>query len=128
MEILKIILIGITTCVAVILLKQFKPELALIVSLAGGMVILLIVANSLTNVVGYFTQVATKTNINLKMFSSILKIVGVGYLTEFGANVCTDTGNNSLGDKILLGGKVVILCFALPIINSMLTTIMGLIK
>jgi len=126
MEIIKIILIGIITCVAAVLLKQFKPELAILVTIAGSIVILIIIVNSLTTVVGYFTQVASKTNINLKLFSSIIKIVGIGYITEFGANVCNDSGNSSLADKILLGGKVVILCFALPIVNSMLSTIMGL--
>ena len=55
-------------------------------------------------------------------------IVGIGYLTEFGANICQDNGNSSLADKILLAGKVIILCFALPIVNSMLNVIMGLIQ
>ncbi len=128
MEIVKIILIGIVTCVASVLLKQFKPELAILVSIAGGMVILIMVVNFLSSIVSNFTQIATKTSINMQLFSSVIKIVGIGYITEFGANICHDTGNSSIADKILLGGKVIILCFALPIINAMLTTIMGLIK
>lgn len=128
MEILKIILIGVVTSVATILLKQLKPELSVLVSIAGGIVILVMVVNFLNNIVTNFTQLATKTNINMGLFSSVIKIVGVGYITEFGANVCQDTGNSNIADKILLGGKVIILCFALPIINTMLTTIMGLVK
>lgn len=128
MEIVKIILIGIVICVASVLLKQFKPELAILVSIAGGMVILIMVVNFLSSIVSNFTQIATKTSINMQLFSSVIKIVGIGYITEFGANICHDTGNSSIADKILLGGKVIILCFALPIINAMLTTIMGLIK
>ena len=128
MEIVKIILIGIVTCVASVLLKQFKPELAILVSIAGGMVILIMVVNFLSSIVSNFTQIATKTSINMQLFSSVIKIVGIGYITEFGANICHDTGNSSIADKILLGGKVIILCFALPIVNAMLTTIMGLIK
>lgn len=128
MEIVKIILIGIVTCIASVLLKQFKPELAILVSIAGGMVILIMVVNFLSSIVSNFTQIATKTSINMQLFNSVIKIVGIGYITEFGANICHDTGNSSIADKILLGGKVIILCFALPIINAMLTTIMGLIK
>ncbi len=128
MEILKIILIGIITCVATILLKQLKPELSVLVSIAGGIVILVMVVNYLGSIVSNFTQIATKTNINMQLFSSVVKIVGIGYITEFGANICQDTGNSNIADKILLGGKVIILGFALPIINAMLSTIMGLIK
>ncbi len=128
MDILKIILIGIITCIATIVLKQFKPELAIIVSLAGGLVILLSLINHIGKIVGNFSFIASQTNINMSLFTNILKIVGVGYLCEFGANVCIDTGNNSIADKVLLGGKIIILCLAFPIINTMLSTIMGLIK
>lgn len=128
MEILKIIIIGVITCIATIVLKHIKPEMSILVSLAGGVVILLMLVNNLTNILSSFSGIASKTNINSQLFSSVLKIVGVGYLTEFGANVCQDTGNSSIADKVLLAGKVVILCFALPIVNSMLNVIIGLIK
>ena len=59
---------------------------------------------------------------------NVLKIVGVGYLTEFGANICVDSGNSSIADKVMLGGKIIILCFALPIVSNMLEVILGLIK
>lgn len=128
MEILKIILIGILTCVAVIVLKNIKPELAILVSISGGIVILILIINSLSAVVSSFATIVTNTNIDISLFSNILKIVGIGYLTEFGANICNDSGNSSIADKILLAGKVIILCFALPIVNSMLNVIMGLIQ
>jgi len=128
MEIVRIILVGIITCVASVILKNIKPELSLLVSLSGGIVILIMIINSLTSVISAFSSVVSKTNINTQLFSSILKIVGIGYLTEFGANICQDSGNGSLADKILLAGKVIILCFALPIVNSMLNVVIGLLK
>jgi len=128
MEIVRIILVGIITCVASVILKNIKPELSLLVSLSGGIVILIMIINSLTSVISAFSSDVSKTNINTQLFSSILKIVGIGYLTEFGANICQDSGNGSLADKILLAGKVIILCFALPIVNSMLNVVIGLLK
>ena len=86
------------------------------------------IINNLSTVVSSFSNVVSKTNINTKLFSNILKIVGIGYLTEFGANICQDSGNGSLADKVLLAGKVLILCFALPIVNSMLNVVIGLLK
>jgi len=128
MEIVRIILVGIITCVASMVLKNMKPELSLLVSICGGLVILVMIINSLTGVLSGFSNIVSKTSINTQLFSSVLKIVGIGYLTEFGANICQDSGNSSLADKILLAGKVIIMCFALPIVNSMLNVIIGLIK
>ena len=128
MDIIKIILIGVVTSVATIFLKQFKPELSILVSLAGGVIILISLINYLGQIVSSFIQIVNKTSINFALFSSVLKIVGVGYLTEFGANICNDTGNSSVADKVLLAGKVIILCLALPIVSSMISTIVGIIK
>lgn len=128
MEILKIILIGLVTCVASVLLKQLKPELSILVTLAGGLVILVMIVEHLSTILGAFLGIVSKTNVNTKLFSNVLKIVGVGYLTEFGANICVDSGNSSIADKVMLGGKIIILCFALPIVSNMLEVILGLIK
>ena len=128
MDIIKIILIGVITSVATIVLKQFKPELSILVSLAGGVIILISLINYLGQIVSSFIQIVNKTNVNFTLFASVLKIVGVGYLTEFGANICNDTGNSSVADKVLLAGKVIILCLALPIVSSMISTIVGIIK
>lgn len=128
MEILKIILIGLVTCVASVLLKQLKPELSILVTLAGGLVILVMIVEHLSTILGAFLGIVNKTNVNTRLFSNVLKIVGVGYLTEFGANICVDSGNSSIADKVMLGGKIIILCFALPIVSNMLEVILGLIK
>lgn len=128
MEIVKIIIIGVITCVACVILKQFKPELVILASVSGGILIVISLVNYLGQIVASLSTIVNKTGVNVKLFSSVLKIVGVGYITEFGANICFDTGNSSVADKILLAGKVIILCLSLPIISSMLNTIMGIIK
>lgn len=128
MDIIKILIVGVVTSIATIVLKQFKPELSILVSLAGGIIILIGIINYLGNIVNSFMQIVNKTNVNFALFSSVLKIVGVGYITEFGANVCNDTGNSSIADKVLLAGKIIILCLALPIVSSMISTIVGIIK
>lgn len=128
MDIIKILIVGVVTSIATIVLKQFKPELSILVSLAGGIIILIGIINYLGNIVNSFMQIVNKTNVNFSLFSSVLKIVGVGYITEFGANVCNDTGNSSIADKVLLAGKIIILCLALPIVSSMISTIVGIIK
>lgn len=128
MEIVKIILVGVITCVASVILKNIKPELSLLVSIGGGIVILIMIVNALVNVVSGFSSVVSQANVSTTLFSSVLKIVGVGYLTEFGANICQDSGHASIADKVLLAGKIIILCLALPIVNSMINVVIGLIK
>ena len=121
MEIIfKIIAIGLITCFAVLIVKPIKSDFALLISVVGGIVILSMVLNCVTSVFSSFSSIVQKTGLNQDIFSLILKIVGIGYLTEFSANLCSDCGNGGLADKMLLGGKVVLLVLSLPIINNIL--------
>lgn len=122
---IKIIGIGILTVVSTMLIKELKPELSFLVSMAGSLVIILIVLSSFNTVIHLFDIIVKKTNINSELFSLILKIIGIGYLAEFAANICLDAGNKSVADKIILGGKIVILVKCFPIINSLIDIIIG---
>lgn len=127
MEILvKIIGIAIITTIAVLIIKQLKPELAVFVGLVGSILIIIYIVNMIGGVLTIFDTMASKTGIDKELFLVILKIIGVGYLTEFSANLCQDAGVSSIADKIMLAGKVVIMIMALPIINNLLEIVYGL--
>ncbi|MBQ2713417.1 MAG: stage III sporulation protein AD [Clostridia bacterium] len=127
MDIFKILAIAILTCIASLIVKQVKPDFASLVSLAGGVVILLLLINYISSILDVFRGIIDKANLSPTLFSSILKIIGIGYLTEFTANLCTDTGNSSLASKVGLAGKIIILFLALPIITNLLEVIMGIL-
>lgn len=126
MELIKIIGIGLITSIAVLIVKQVKPEVAIIVSITGSIVMLLMLVDMLASIIDVFGVLVNKTGLDKQLFASVLKIIGVGYITEFSANVCSDTGNKSIADKILLSGKVIILVLALPIITALIDIIVGI--
>ena len=128
MEILKIIGIGIITCVVVIIIKQIKPEFALVALIAGSVIMLVYIFDYFVNILDVFANIVNKTGINSELFAIILKIIGVGYLIEFSANICSDSGNPAIVDKIILGGKLLILILAMPIVTNLLDIIVELIQ
>lgn len=127
MEIFKIIALGILICVVIIIVKQIKPEFAVLVLIAGSIIMLCYLFNYFTNILGVFDKIISKTGINAELFSIILKIVGIGYLIEFAANICSDSGNPAIADKIVLGGKLMILTVSMPIITNLLDIIVELL-
>ena len=57
------------------------------------------------------------------VLETVLKIIGIAYIAEFGAQVTRDAGQGSIAAKIELAGKVLILIMAIPIINVIIETI-----
>ena len=126
MELIKIIGVGLVAAIAIIVVKQVKPELAIIIAIASSLVILLLLIEMLSSVTQIFEVLVNKTGINKDLFTSVLKMIGIGYITDFSANICVDSGNNAIADKILLAGKITILVLALPIISSLIDIIVGI--
>lgn len=127
MELFKIIGLGLLTCFLAIIIKQIKPEFYLVVLLCGGAIIMLMLLNQFSGIINYFTQIVNKTKIDNSLFITILKVIGVAYLTEFAVGVCYDTNNSSIGDKIALAGKIVILGLSMPIISNLLDLIIKIL-
>lgn len=127
MELIKVMILGIIVSMLVVFLKQVKPEYSLLCLIVGSVVILAYIISYMTKVFVFFQEVVEKTGINYSLFVSMLKIVGLGYLVEFSASVCRDSGNNSIADKVVLAGKIMIFVVSVPIISNLFEMILELI-
>lgn len=127
MDIFRIIGVGLATTVTALIVKQVKPEIAIIVGVAGGIIMLLMLVDSVTSILSVFSSLTQKSGLSTGIFAAVLKIIGVGYITEFSANLCVDAGSTSIANKILLAGKILILVSAIPIVTNLIDIISGLL-
>ena len=127
-ELFKIIGVAFITAVAAILLRGTKPELSFAVTITGVIVILLFLVDSLQSTLAVFQNIAAATGMENGLIKTLLKIVGVGYITEFGAGILSDFGSSAIADKVVLGGKITILALSLPVIQSLLQLVQGFLK
>ena len=124
MEIIKIIGIGLTALIVIIVLIQYKPEFAIYVSIVAGILILGLSLSSFSGIINLLKDISSRANINSKFLGIILKITGIAILTEFAVSICQDTGDKAIANKIDIGGKVIIMTISLPIISSLLEAIL----
>ena len=127
-EIIKIIGVAFITTNTSVLLKSTKPELSFAVTVTGVIVILLFIVDALQNTLAIFSKIAEKTGVENGLVKVLLKIIGVGYLTEFGAGILNDFGSNAVADKVVLCGKITIIVLSIPILEGLLTTVGGFLK
>ncbi len=125
--IFKIVAIGLISCVAAMVIKPIRSDFAVIVGIVGGLLIIGMIINYFTGILSSIKDIIGVTGLNSSLYTILLKIIGIGYLIEFSAGICSETGNSGLGDKILLGGKLVIMVMALPIVTNILNIIMELL-
>ncbi len=127
MEIIKIVGIGIVATVLIVLLKNTKPEFALFISMLTGVIIFTMILGELSYIIGTLNNLARRVNIEFAYFSTILRIIGIAYIVEFGAQISRDAGEDSIAMKIELGGKVLILVLAIPILLALMELIIKIL-
>ena len=127
MEVIKIIAIALVAVVLIILLKQYKPEFALYISLLTGILILILVMDKLTGIIQLIESISNKANINNQFIAILIKITGIAFLSEFAVSICKDAGETAISNKIEIGTKIIIISMSIPIISSLLELIIEIL-
>ncbi len=127
MDITQIIAFSFIATFIVILLKQYKPEYAMIAMIAAGIFILLFVINKLSSVIVLLEELTDKIGINKEFFVILLKITGIAYIVEFASNICKDAGESAIASKVELAGKIVIVTLSIPIFSTLIQTMSEII-
>jgi stage III sporulation protein AD len=127
LEILQVVALGLIVAVFAVLLRRERPEMAMILALGFGVIVFLMVLNKLGAIITVFEDVTRRAQVDELYLTTLLKILGIAYIAEFGAQVCRDSGEGTVANKIELAGKVLIMILALPIFAAILEAIMRLL-
>ena len=127
MEIIQIVVIAIVVAVLAILVKKLGLELGVMVSILGGVLIFFMVLPHLAQVIAVLNTLSQSIDTDLDHIPTVLRILGVAYIAEFGAQVCKDAGEGAIASKIELSGKVIIMVMSAPIIATFLNLIITML-
>ena len=127
MEIIKIIGIGLVALILIIILKQYKPEFVIYVSLIAGALILTLTFSKISGIIELINSLSSKVSIHQEFITLLIKITGIAILTEFAVSICKDTGESAIASKIDMGGKVIMVSMSIPIIAGLLETIIKIL-
>lgn len=126
--IFKLVGIALIGVAVVTLLKTSKPEFSVFAVIATGIVMVVTMLGALQDVVLAFDGIVSKSGIDESVFSAVLKIIGIGYITEYSASVATDAGCASIAQKLQFGGKLVIFLMSISIVAALVDVISVLVN
>ena len=127
MEIITIIGIAFIALIIIIMLKQYRPEYAVFISILTGVLILFLVMDKLTGIINLIQSIQDKYSINTQFIAILIKITGIAFLSEFAVSICKDSGEAAIASKIELGSKIIIISMSIPIISNLLEIILKIV-
>lgn len=127
MDILKIVGIGLISLIMIIVIKQYRPEFAIYISIISAILIFSLIFGKISGIISMINNLANKSSINMEFLNLLIKITGIAFLTEFAVSICKDSGESAIASKIDIGGKITIIAISIPIISSLLETVIKIL-
>ena len=127
MEVTKIIGIGLIALILIIILKQYKPEFVIYVSLIAGALILLISFSKISGIIDLINNLSSRLSVHREFITLLIKITGIAIITEFAVSICRDSNETAIASKVDMGGKIIMVSMSVPIISGLLETILKLL-
>lgn len=127
MSVLALVGFALIAVVALVVLRPVRPEIAALLSLAAAALIFAALLPKIAQILALLEDLAGRGGVDNAYLAAVLRIVGVAYIAEFGAQIARDAGEGAIAAKVELGGKVLILALAVPILLSILQLILRLL-
>ncbi|MFC0297369.1 stage III sporulation protein AD [Geobacillus jurassicus] len=124
---MQIVGLGLIATFLVVLLQEQKSNLAFLLTVFVGCTIFLLLVDQISAILAMLRKMAEGAHIQMVYFETMLKIIGIAYIAEFAAQISKDAGQGAIAAKIELGGKIVILALAVPILTAIIEAVIGLI-
>lgn len=123
MDIFKVVGIGFAATFFAVLLKGWRPEMAIQISVAASVIIFFMLAPYIKTVIEMFRDISNQIGMDIKYIGIVLKVIGIAYVAQFGAEICKDAGESAVASKIELAGKIIIMTLSMPIMYKLIEII-----
>lgn len=120
--------VAIIALCAVLILKSYRPELAMQVSVAAGIAVLIYGLRLAGSIVDAANGMLSKYGLDPAGIKAVTKVIGIAYIAQFSADTCRDCGENSLAGKVELTGRLMMITAAIPLVVSTVEAIGGLMR
>ncbi len=127
MSILQILGCGFLTLVIWLVLEQYKSSLSIFVVTAFGVLVVLQIADRLGEMMQTLLTMSVQAGVNTAYLTTMIKMIGIAWLTEFLCQTCRDAGSSALAVKLEFAAKVSILLLIFPVLTELLHLIINIL-
>lgn len=116
-------------CISVIALsiKSMNGEIGQLITVAAVVAVLGAVIPYIIKIVASIKELASYSSMGERYLEPILKITGIAYISQIGAELCSDSGEKALAARVEMAGKIAIGAITIPIAREAFEKIIGIL-
>ena len=120
---LKIIAGVFTAVILWLCVSKDNKVISVLLSLAVCVMVITAALGFLKPVVDFIYRLQMLGELNTDLLTAVLKVVGIGLLTEFSVVICKDAGNESMAKSLQILSTILILRISIPVFEALISLI-----
>ena len=128
MNVLQIGIIGVAGSLLALQFKSGKTEYGIYISIALSILVFAGILGHLEMLIETMRQIGSYINIDSVYVNTLLKMLGITYVSEFSSSICKDAGYQTIAGQIEIFGKLAVFVLSLPVLLALLDTVKGFLS
>lgn len=123
MDVMKTAAAAIGVVLLALMFKNQRPEYAAFLNLGCCLFLFFTVIWKMQEVMHYLSELSSYIKVEQTYFVSILKMIGITYISEFASDICKDVGYSSIAGQLQVFAKLSIILLSMPVLLTFLKTV-----
>ena len=119
--------VSVVGAVMAVVLKKNSPEMAVLLTISLGCLVLYLAADIFSTVVHFMEELTDTAGLSSASLAVVMKTVGIAVLTKIASGICSDAGQGSVASALELLGSAAALYIALPLMETVFHMIRSLV-
>ena len=126
MEMIRVAGFAIAAAFAAAAVRQMRPEAGMAIALAAGVMLLAAALSRVSGLAQALDNLCRQAQLKTAYVRTILKVMGICFLTDLAASVCRDVQEGGLAERVETVGRVLVMTLAAPMLMSLLEQLLEL--
>lgn len=111
---------AIVAAVCAVVVRKQAPEIALVLGICAGAVVLLYCSGALSTVIEFLDKLAQTGGLSAAVLEPVVKTAGIALVTHLASAFCRDAQEGALASAVELAGTALALVAVLPLMSAVL--------
>lgn len=128
MNALQIGIIGVAGSLLALQFKSGKSEYGIYISITLSILVFVGILGYLETLIETMQRIGNYIKVDSVYISTLLKMLGITYVSEFSSSICKDTGYQTIASQIEIFGKLAVFVLSMPVLLTLLDTVRGFLS
>lgn len=120
-DVIKVAVTGIMAAVCAMVVRKQVPELAILLAICAGVMILLLCSGALSSVTNFMDELVELGGLTPEVIAPVIKVTGIAIITRLSADFCRDAKEGGIAAAVEAAGAMLALLTVIPLMSAVLT-------